>query len=328
MDIFPKNTLDLIAKLEKLGFTNAHFQLVHHWGNIKGKDSTLASHKKYLSKPGSQYQINGNNHKVAIKLKHCYEIASSMADRPNFFQICKIVNGDYQHEQSDRNAEQLDKTSASLEEKLDDVLLAEYIESFYGYGNYEGNTWFIGMEEGGGNSLPEIQSRLNTWESHQKPELADIYLFHKGIQVDDYFKPEPKIQNTWIQLIRVLLSYQGKDAGFEGCKTFQRDKLARYGSDHCLLELLPLPSPSTAFWLYGKYSNLENLRSREIYTQNYVDQRINHIKKVINKYQPKVVIFYGMSYMDYWKKLPVKICSYATTVSTGFFMPMLLQLDI
>ncbi|BAY34333.1 hypothetical protein NIES2107_62380 [Nostoc carneum NIES-2107] len=33
---------------------------------------------------------------------------------------------------------------------FDDELLEKIIETFYGYGNYQGNYWFIGMEEAGG----------------------------------------------------------------------------------------------------------------------------------------------------------------------------------
>jgi hypothetical protein len=30
------------------------------------------------------------------------------------------------------------------------IVLGNYIKTFYGYGNYEGDWWLIGMEEGGG----------------------------------------------------------------------------------------------------------------------------------------------------------------------------------
>ncbi|OQK18440.1 hypothetical protein AU255_11665 [Methyloprofundus sedimenti] len=318
MEVSPQNTLDLLEKLESQGFTNTHFQSIHHWGGVKGKDSSLVSHKKYLAKQNAKYQINGNNYDVAIKLKHCYEIASSTQDRLNFFRICKTVNSD--SEQEDINTEKPKQVPfTTLEDKLDNILLAKYIESFYGYGNYEGDIWFIGMEEGGGSSLLEIQNRLNTWNHHLKPELEDIYLFHTGIQVDEYFRQQPKFQNTWKQLIRILLTYQGKNADLEACKLYQRDKLARHNSDHCLIELLPLPSPSAASWLYGKYSNIETLKSRELYTLSNVDRRIAHLKERIKVHQPEIVIFYGMSYVDYWKKIAGQDLQLSNTHLGKFF---------
>jgi len=110
--------------------------------------------------------------------------------------------------------------------------------------------WFVGMEEGGGGSLSEIQTRLKVWNKHQEPELEDLYSFHKDIKVDEYFRPNPKLQRTWTQLIRILLSYNGVNTELDDCKNYQRNELARYNSDHCLLELFPLPSPSTSHWLY------------------------------------------------------------------------------
>jgi hypothetical protein len=48
---------------------------------------------------------------------------------------------------------------------IDDILLEEFINNFYGYGNYHGKYWFIGMEEGGGNSIEEINRRLASWNT-------------------------------------------------------------------------------------------------------------------------------------------------------------------
>ena len=35
-----------------------------------------------------------------------------------------------------------------MAEQFDDLLLDEFAHKFYGYGNYGGQFWFIGMEEG------------------------------------------------------------------------------------------------------------------------------------------------------------------------------------
>ncbi len=41
---------------------------------------------------------------------------------------------------------------------LDDALLEAYMDGFYGYGNLAGPYWFIGMEEGGGDSLDRFSA--------------------------------------------------------------------------------------------------------------------------------------------------------------------------
>jgi len=58
--------------------------------------------------------------------------------------------------------------------QFDDATLLEYIERFYGYGNYRSQHWLVGMEEGGGDNLAEVASRLNAWQKRGKPELDDV----------------------------------------------------------------------------------------------------------------------------------------------------------
>ncbi len=69
------------------------------------------------------------------------------------------------------------------------------------------------------------------------------------------------------------------------------------------LELLPLPSPSLAHWIYSQHSRLPFLASRSSYEDYCIKERINHIKSQIEKYKPKAVIFYGKSYECYWRKI-------------------------
>lgn len=47
---------------------------------------------------------------------------------------------------------------------MNDVLLQQYMSKFAGYGNLDGDYWLVGMEEGGGNSIEEIERRINLWK--------------------------------------------------------------------------------------------------------------------------------------------------------------------
>ena len=40
---------------------------------------------------------------------------------------------------------------------LEPNVLEAYISNYYGYGNWQSDIWFVGMEEGGGKSLEEVQ---------------------------------------------------------------------------------------------------------------------------------------------------------------------------
>lgn len=186
---------------------------------------------------------------------------------------------------------------------FDDQLLSEFVQNFYGYGNYSGQFWFIGMEEGGGNSFSEINTRLAVWANRGRNELEDLAEYHKDIGLMDWFNEKPKLQSTWNKLIRILLSSSGKMPTTEQVREYQKTLLGRLIGNTCLLELLPLPSPSIGQWLYSKYSQLPHLKDRETYRQECVASRITHLQDRINQYQPKVVIFYSLSYQEYWKKI-------------------------
>ncbi|WP_414575733.1 hypothetical protein [Anabaena sp. CCY 9402-a] len=119
---------------------------------------------------------------------------------------------------------------------FDDALLEKRIETFYGYGNYQGKYWFIGMEEAGGD-FQDVNHRINIWANRGKKEIE---LHH---------------------------------------------------------------------WIYGQYSHIAYLRSRQTYEDYYLDMRINHIANRIREHKPKGVIFYGKLYEYYWRKITEKITS-------------------
>jgi len=184
-----------------------------------------------------------------------------------------------------------------------DQLLGEFIHSFFGYGNFDGEYWFVGMEEGGGNSLEEIKKRLLVWAKRGKRELEDVADYHIQLGLDYLFSERPKLQPTWSKLIRVYLVSKGESPTIEEVRSFQRDILGRLGGDTCLLELLPLPSPSTGEWLYDYFNDISYLKNRDAYKRVILRQRISSLKECIDKYKPKVVVFYSFGYREYWRRI-------------------------
>ncbi len=190
---------------------------------------------------------------------------------------------------------------------LNDNLLATRIEKFYGYGNYKGKYWFIGMEEAGEADFHPIEKRVDIWAKRGENEIEDVAEYHKDIGYPEIFEEGAKLQRTWKGLIRILLSIkkpEKENFDIECIRKYQIHELARRDKETCLLELLPLPSPSIYHWIYGKYSKLDFLRDRETYeNNNYIEKRINHISQRIREYQPNVVVFYGLKYNKYWRKI-------------------------
>ncbi len=195
------------------------------------------------------------------------------------------------------------------DELFNDELLKSFISNFYGYGNYKGKYWFVGLEQGGGNSFNEIEQRLNIWAQNNKPELEDAAEYHNAIGLGHFFDAtKPKQQSTWARLIRTIYGFEGNhhtDILAKQVSTYQRDKFLRRDSDSCSIELLPLPSPSMNDWLYAKHSTLDELQSRKRYREQFSEQRATVIRRRIVEYRPQLVMFYGLhpEYRVWWEKI-------------------------
>jgi hypothetical protein len=172
------------------------------------------------------------------------------------------------------------------------------MQGFYGYGNFEGEYWFVGMEEGGGNSFHEVNQRFEIWDSLGRGELLDVAQFHLKLGMPEFFTEPVKLQSTWNKVIRIVLSAEGEKVSLSSVRKYQRDDLGRKSGNSCLIELLPLPSPSTKKWLYAEHTDLPFLRNREAYRDYAIPWRIVRIREGIEKYCPRAVVFYGMVYQE------------------------------
>ncbi len=134
-------------------------------------------------------------------------------------------------------------------------------------------------------------------------ELVDIYDFHLGINFPEYFSDPVRLQRTWMQQARIVLAYKGKQNTKEDVKAYQRDLLGRKIGETCLLELFPLPSPSTSVWNYDQWSDLPYLQNRKAYIEHCFPWRCDHIHSQIRTYYPKLIVFFGKSYYPFWQHI-------------------------
>jgi hypothetical protein len=186
---------------------------------------------------------------------------------------------------------------------LDNRTLADFIQRFYGYGNYRARYWFVGMEEGGGNTLEEISRRVEAWDERGRKELEDVADFHRAIGINHLFDNRPKLQPTWNKLIRIILSADGQPCNTDTIRTYQKNRLGTLDGDTCLLELLPLPSPNTSAWLYRENSTLPYLIDRAAYRAQVSDLRVAHLQDRLSHHHPEAVVFYGLHYQAYWEQI-------------------------
>ncbi len=159
------------------------------------------------------------------------------------------------------------------------------------------------MEEGGGNSVVEIEQRPERWVESGEQETVDLVDPDCDLETTPFFCKKAKLQPTWNKLIRILLSSQGSVPTTEQVRQYQRSSLGRHGGENCLVELLPLPSPSMRHWIYGNNSKLEYLKNRKTYQEHCLPWRVEHLKQRIAEHLPAVVIFYGSSYREHWHRI-------------------------
>lgn len=184
-------------------------------------------------------------------------------------------------------------------QKFDDSLLTCYMDSFWGYGNPNANYWFVGMEEGGGNSFEEVNRKIQLWNERGRLSIDDIYECHME---GKWFGENAKLQTTWNKLIRILLSAKGEIPDTEMVRQYQATSLGRKNSESCLIELLPLPSPSIDDWIYSEHSANPILENRKIYKEILSPKRCEKLQSLISQHKPQNLILYGSGYLDLWQK--------------------------
>lgn len=195
------------------------------------------------------------------------------------------------------------ESDANNPTSLSDPLLLSFMQTFYGYGAWSAPWWFVGMEEGGGTTVGELNRRLNVWERRGRCDLEDLAEYHQEIGVAHYFGARPKLQRTWSSLIRAMLCARGLAPSREEVRRYQAEELGRHSAESCLIELSPLPSPNVSKWIYSRASNLPELASRQKYFSAFAPRRSARLRELVDRYRPKIVLFYGSSYEKWWREV-------------------------
>src|SRR5260370_17979811 len=76
-------------------------------------------------------------------------------------------------------------------------------------------------------------------------------------------------------------------------RDYQRNRLGRSNEDERLMELLPLPSPSSEQWRYPAHSRLPWLANRKVYTHYQAPRPAKRVFQDLKNYRPKLLTFYG-----------------------------------
>ena len=170
-------------------------------------------------------------------------------------------------------------------------LISEYVQQFFGYGGTTtAKVWFVGLEEAGGKDpWDELVSRSTWWKDRAlKEPICDLYGFH--YEPGSETRPHSP---TWSGIIRMIRAWKNQEnLQIEPTGQFMKNCLARSGSDHALLELSPIARSSSSSNASHVWKRLKdepfNIAESEI-----LDVRLRKFAELYEKYEPKVIVFYG-----------------------------------
>lgn len=183
--------------------------------------------------------------------------------------------------------------------------LLDYTKAFLGYGNLSAPVWFIGLEEGGGQDLAEIEQRVRAWERRGAEPVEDLAGFHREIGVTRFFDGRrPVLQRTWNALMKTLQAYRAAPADAETRRRLQSNEFGATDGPVALLELLPLPSKDKISWIYAPLADqIPMLASRKTYETAMRPIRIQRLRTIIEQHSPRVVVCYGLSELNSWQSI-------------------------
>ena len=201
----------------------------------------------------------------------------------------------------------------------------KFFTEFFGYGNWETQDWFLGIEEGGGNNLNQVIQKISQFYywSNIKGGLVDNFEFQSLLDevraqgnrfLDWAIIGGPNAQTTWIHPMKALLfSKKGVWPDNQQVKWSQILNLGRQNNiediNSCWIELLPLPNPGISNKAYCQRWPIWTREFDEIwrlpvkrqdyenneypgFNRSLIDFRSSIIRHNIENYKPKNIICY------------------------------------
>lgn len=186
---------------------------------------------------------------------------------------------------------------------------------FAGYGDLHAPLWFIGMEEGGGRDVSELERRIDAWGARGRRTLEDLAKFHGAVGQSKYFAPPYPLQPTWGPLCRTLQAWRGAPLDIASIKNVQATVLGAEDGAASLLELLPLPAANTRAWPYASLGEHHpSLVDRARYAAAYTAPRIQMLRTLLDQGAPRAVVFYGLRHISSWTAIAASTL-HATTIA-------------
>lgn len=178
---------------------------------------------------------------------------------------------------------------------MNNSLLRDYMNNWFGYGGPDSSFWVIGPEPGG--QAEELEKRVRAWYTLGKKFLVDAKSFHSLINEDRWFNPPVTIQPTWKKIIITYLAYH--DIPYSDL-TIRNVQQRLFGSKKLSginkLYLSPLASRRMSHWGY-------DFITREQFYETILPDRISLLKTELKHMSGITVLMIGVSVYDYYHQL-------------------------
>jgi len=174
------------------------------------------------------------------------------------------------------------------------------IVSFLGYGNPSARVWFIGLEEGFGESSDEeahnnLKPR-SRFESIMDLQEAHLHLNEKERPIN--IETKQTFTQVWLYMAKIMLAINDRNEwsnnttnrkmALEQAKDYVRFRLGRKDMDTFLTELSPIPKrrSNDVDWLSA-------FRHRDDNLDRKIENRTTQLKLLLRANNPPLVICYG-----------------------------------
>lgn len=163
-------------------------------------------------------------------------------------------------------------------------------QNWYGYGQWGARYWFIGPEPGKAKKEGEnLLARCRAWldlcpNGPESGGLIDSLDHHARFNRLEFFVPKVgkrrvPTQNTWRQLIRLLLAYENKPCDNESIAKYQAEEWGRRNGETCVAEISALAM--------NRLSEKQKLRDK------FRTARAMYLSEKIAETRPDFVVMYG-----------------------------------
>lgn len=186
---------------------------------------------------------------------------------------------------------------------VDPQVLTDYMSRFVGFGDPSAPLWFIGLEQGGGESIGELERRVEAWRELGAASFANLRDYCERIGERRWHGRSARIQPTLGKLVRVVLASQGQVADRASVRRHQAETFGCTPGGSVIAELMPLPSRTISEWIYSSLESVPGLESREAYLRRYRPLRLALLQQIIRDAAPKAVVFIGTSEWDTWSEV-------------------------